>query len=70
MNPVFVGSGHERHVIEHKNSAWRPDMIVSPMPVGLQVGLGLLGGAARVAVVGLAGRGSRMSQTIDIVAAE
>ena len=40
-----------------KNSASGPKNTASPMPDRLHVGFGLLGGRARVAVVGLAGRG-------------
>jgi hypothetical protein len=43
----------QRTLSKMKNSGSGPKKAVSPMPDGLQVGLGALGHRARVAVVGL-----------------
>ncbi len=51
-----VGIGHELHVVEHEELGLRADEHGVADSGRLQVGLGLLGDAARVAVVRLAGR--------------
>ena len=54
-----------------KNSASGPKKTVSPTPVCLQVGLGLLGDRARVALVELAGaraRGRRRTRPASVCA--
>ena len=51
-----VGVGHELHVVEDEELGLRADIDRVADAGRLQEGLGLLGDAARVAVVGLAGR--------------
>ena len=52
-----VGVGHELHVVEDEELGLGTDIDRVGDARGLQVGLGLLGDAARIAVVGLAGGG-------------
>ena len=55
LKPVLYGSALKLTSSNTKNSASGPKKIVSPTPVDFTIGLGLLGDAARIAVVGLAG---------------
>jgi hypothetical protein len=55
------------HVVEHEELGFGAEIDGVADAGRLQIGFGLLGDAARVAVVGLAGDGSRMSQMMTSV---